>query len=286
MMKGILKSIALISVLAALIGCSQGNQSEKPLVLSTDIVEIAPDGNQLVTFTVKRSIDDVTSSCTIYNKESNQPIDGYTFSSTTEGTFTFFATNGSENSNEVVISVRENPLGNLQITLIPDGDTIYADNQERVSFRVMCNDEDVSSSSELYLVCPDSEYDTRLMEFIFSTDIIGIHNFYAVYFGATSEIVPIVATERPPQIVLCADKYSIIADGSDTATFTVTVNDEDVTESAEFYLIMSEEEEAIKLEANTFTSKIEGTFLIYASTPQGNSNTIEIVAETPAAPEE
>ena len=133
MMKGILKSIALISVLAALIGCSQGNQNVKPLVLSTNVVEIAPDGNQLVTFTVKRSIDDVTTSCTIYNKESNQPIDGYTFSSTTEGTFTFFATNGSENSNEVVISVRENPLGNLQITLIPDGDTIYADNQERVA---------------------------------------------------------------------------------------------------------------------------------------------------------
>jgi hypothetical protein len=64
MMKGILKSIALISVLAALIGRSQRNQNVKPLALSTDVVEIVPDGNQSVTFTVKTSIDDVTSSCT------------------------------------------------------------------------------------------------------------------------------------------------------------------------------------------------------------------------------
>ena len=56
MMKGILKSIALISVLTALIGCSQGNQSEKPHVLSTDIVDSAPGGNQSVTFTGKSSI--------------------------------------------------------------------------------------------------------------------------------------------------------------------------------------------------------------------------------------
>ena len=285
-MKALLKIFILISTLAVSVGCTTNNQNDKPIVLSTDFTEIEPDSDQKVTFTVKKSIENITSSCTIYNKESDQPLDSYTFSSSQEGDFTFYATDGTNVSNEVTITVRENPLENIEIFLIPDGDTIIADNQERVSFKVLCNEQDISSQSELYYVNNGSGYDTRLMEFIFATDIIGTHQFYAVYEGVSSELVSVYAKEIPPRIVLSADKYTILYDGADAATLSVTVNDEDATESAKFYLIISEGEEPVELESNIFTWKQEGTYQIYATVPQGNSNTIEITVQPPAPPAE
>lgn len=279
-MKMLLKILILAAAIVALPGCNKENKDQAPLILSTDVTWLDCNQNDIATFTVKQSTEDVTNSSKIFHVENDTPLNGNTFSSTVEGIYSFYAVRNGEKSNTATITVGKNPLDGMEITLIPDSDTIMADNQERVSFQVICNgEENVSSQSELYRVDSLSDHDIRLMEFVYSTDKPGIHEFYAIYQGIQSEKVKITATERPPQIVLSADTYIILADGESCATLSLKINEVDCTSEATYYLISEASGEPIELESNIFTSKVPGKFKIYASVSQGNSNTIEIEAQ-------
>ena len=74
------------------------------LELTADKTTITPDGSDVVTFTVMQDGIDVTSESTLYLiPEDGEPIaqDGFTFSTTTEGNYNFYATKGSVSSNTV-----------------------------------------------------------------------------------------------------------------------------------------------------------------------------------------
>lgn len=82
------------------------------LELTADKALISPDGSDVVTFTVMQDGIDVTSESTLYLiPEDGEPIaqDGFTFSTTTEGNYNFYATKGSVSSNTVAISAYNPP---------------------------------------------------------------------------------------------------------------------------------------------------------------------------------
>lgn len=83
------------------------------LELIADKTTITPDGSDVVTFTVMQDGIDVTSESTLYliPEDGGEPIaqDGFTFSTTTEGNYNFYATKGSVSSNTVAISAYNPP---------------------------------------------------------------------------------------------------------------------------------------------------------------------------------
>ena len=78
------------------------------LELIADKTTITPDGSDVVTFTVMQDGIDVTSESTLYliPEDGGEPIaqDGFTFSTTEEGSYKFYATKGSASSNTVTIN--------------------------------------------------------------------------------------------------------------------------------------------------------------------------------------
>lgn len=82
------------------------------LELIADKTTITPDGSDVVTFTVMQDGIDVTSESTLYLiPEDGEPIaqDGFTFSTTEEGSYKFYATKGSASSNTVTINAFDGP---------------------------------------------------------------------------------------------------------------------------------------------------------------------------------
>ena len=82
------------------------------LELIADKTTIAPDGSDIVTFTVMQDGIDVTSESTLYLiPEDGEPVaqDGFTFSTTEEGSYNFYATKGSASSNTVTINAFDGP---------------------------------------------------------------------------------------------------------------------------------------------------------------------------------
>lgn len=271
------RAFQIISAIIILLGltCCQDNQPQKPLILSSDVVEIAADGNSQVTFTVKRGIKDVTGQCTIYSQETQAPLEHYTFSTTTPNSYSFYAMCDSESSNIVNIVATDPSQQEMILELLPSADTLIADGIERVTFTTFCNEEDVTTGSELYIVQEDEPFDKRITDYTFSTSVIGSHHFYSIYKGIVSDTVKITALPIPPKIVISADTLTILADGISAATFTVMSDTTDVSNACEIFANDS------LINGNIFTTTVAGSYEIYARVNGYNSNTIIIEAVEP-----
>jgi len=117
----------------------------------------------------------------------------------------------------------------------------------------------------------------------FKTAVAGEYSFKAAYKGFTSETVTItaVAVEAPiPAVELSVDKSEIVADNSDTATFTVKVDGEDKSSEVKITVINYNSE----LEGNTFTTDVAGEFVFVANYEGVKSNEVKVVATAVEAP--
>ena len=116
----------------------------------------------------------------------------------------------------------------------------------------------------------------------FTTTEPGKYQFKAIYGQESSDVVEVTAKEVEKIITLEADKSEIIADDTDTVTFTVKVDGEVVTDNYEITNLNYN----IKLEGNTFTSDVTGEFKFQAMY-EGKwlSNEVAVVANAVPAPE-
>ena len=116
----------------------------------------------------------------------------------------------------------------------------------------------------------------------FTTTEPGKYQFKAIYGQESSDVVEVTAKEVEKIITLEADKSEIIADSTDTVTFTVKVDGEVVTDNYEITNLNYN----IKVEGNTFTSDVTGEFKFQAMY-EGKwlSNEVAVVANAVPAPE-
>ena len=165
------------------------------------------------------------------------------------------------------------------VELSADKAEIMADGQDAATFTVEVDGSNTTDG--VMIICLN---DNSVLEGnTFTTTTAGEYRFKASYKGFTSAEVKITAkaTEAPvPTVELTADKGEIVADNSDTVTFTVTVDGEDKSSEAKITIINYNSE----LESNTFTADVAGEFVFVANYEGVKSNEVKVVATAVEAP--
>ena len=166
-----------------------------------------------------------------------------------------------------------------QVELSADKAEIMADGQEVATFTVEVDGSNTTDG--VMIICLN---DNSVLEGdTFTTTTAGEYRFKASYKGFTSAEVKITAkaTAAPvPTVELTADKGEIVADNSDTVTFTVMVDGEDKSSEAKITIINYNSE----LESNTFTTDVAGEFVFVANYEGVESNEVKVVATAVEVP--
>ena len=167
------------------------------------------------------------------------------------------------------------------VELSADKSEILADGEDAVTFSIKVDGK--SASEGVQLICLN---DNSVLEgTTFKTATAGEYSFKAAYKGFTSDSVTITATavEVPvPSVVLKADKSEILADNTDTVTFTVEVDGEDKTADSKIKVINY----GTLLEGNSFTTDVAGEFVFEAEFDGTKSEQIIITATAVEKPVE
>lgn len=168
------------------------------------------------------------------------------------------------------------PAEEPKVVLHADRSKIEADGVQQINFVVFVNGE--IRTSECQVV--ELESNTTLEGYTFTTTVAGEYRFVAKYDKYSSEEVIVTATEpneEPdplPYVELTADKSSIVADGNDMVTFTVTADGVDVTAEAEIVYAV----DGGLIGGNTFTTTTAGTTTFKALYGEAESNEVTITA--------
>mgnify|MGYP000450043920 CR=1 FL=1 len=117
--------------------------------------------------------------------------------------------------------------GDKDLVLSASKSEITADGTDKVTFTVKYGEEDVTANASI----ADAATGEALSGSEFATETAGSYEFVASYDGKESNKVKVDAT-AVSGLVLSVDKESIVNDGEDTATFTVTFDGNDVTAQA------------------------------------------------------
>ena len=150
------------------------------------------------------------------------------------------------------------------ITLEADKSTIAADGVDFVTFTALVNGE--ANEGVQIVSLKNNEI---LKENKFSTTTPGEYKFKAIFGKDSSAEVKVTANAT---VLLSADKKSILADGVEVVTFTVTVDGEDKTsESVITNLVYN-----TALEGNTFSDNVAGEFTFRAKYKQWESNEVKV----------
>lgn len=168
----------------------------------------------------------------------------------------------------------DNENGGSQLTLSVDTPTIMANGTQTALFTVKLGEEDVTSKAAVF----DAATDISVGE-SFSTTTPGTYSFYAVYQGMKSVAVSVTAVPAK-ELILSVDRDYITADNTDAATFTVMLEDKDVTADSRICRL-----DGMCLVTNQFMTTEEGTFDFHATYEDGDltieSNTVTVMAEGP-----
>lgn len=162
----------------------------------------------------------------------------------------------------------------LPIVLECSKQTIKADGGDIIRFTVTQGVNNVTDKTEIYVEQYEgtTTINTTVLNattgYSFTTTNAGNYRVYAKKGDLTSTYVEFTAIQP---IILTVDKTSIIADGSDAATFTLMQNGVDVTTADGTVIYVGDE-----VITNTFTTTIMGTYIAYATRDGIRSNGIEI----------
>ena len=275
----------ILFALAALLGfvaCENepAVEVQQTLTLSADKVEIVADGEDVATFTVKNSNDEVVEA-TIYFEETNEALEGNTFKTKYTGEYKFYAKNGNSKSNTLTINAIEKgdtpePPAAKPLQLTADKKEINADGNDNVTFTVTYDGNAVEA--KVY----NAANDTALSGMTFSTTEAGDFRFYAKatiagYGALTSEEVVVKAKSTEPEeekpITIEASVNTIKANGIDSVMLIVTQDGANVTNKSTIYANGS------VVNGNKFATTTPGTYTIYATKGSVTSNEITITAE-------
>lgn len=165
--------------------------------------------------------------------------------------------------------------GEVNITLTGDKSEIVADGVDAVVFTALVNGE---AKSDIQII--SLKNNSLVKNNTFTTTEAGDYLFKAVYGNKSSDAFKVTATApEVPTLILEADKESILANGTDVVTFTVTLDGVDVT--AESTIMNGMFDEA--LEGATFSTDAIGEYQFYALYGEYESNTfvVEAYADQP-----
>ena len=178
---------------------------------------------------------------------------------------------------ETTEQTEDNKEYNVELTA--DKTAIVADGSDAATFTVKVDGK--ATTDDVMIICLN---DNSVLEGnTFTTTTGGEYRFKASYKGFTSDTLAITATptESPvPTVELSVDKGEIVADNTDTATFTVKVDGEDKSSEAKITVINYNSE----LESNSFATDVAGEFVFVANWDGVKSNEVKVVAtavETP-----
>ncbi|MDR2119978.1 MAG: Omp28-related outer membrane protein [Tannerella sp.] len=271
--------ILLPYVLAALCiwSCSDDDKTapspepEKPVVvkISANKTSIKANGRDSTVFTVTANDVEVVSDVFIIRKKETNGTDtvaGNHFAADEAGTYKFYASYGGVTSAEISIDAIA-----VVVALQADRETIKANGKDAARFTVTADGLDVTPSAVITLTGAQEAVLDRVS---FSAKAPSTYTFYATYDGVKSNEIRIEATELP--FLLAADRTSVTADASEKATFTVTLDEEDVTSDAVIFQKYDGTETA--LDASVFFTENYGTYTFYAAYDGKKSNEVEISA--------
>ena len=153
--------------------------------------------------------------------------------------------------------------------LTADIPEILANGTEKATFTVTYNGVDVTSQATI----TNTATGEALTGNTFSTTTPGTYTFAASYNNETSETVTIEALPTS-DLLLAVDKPSIINNGEDVATFTVTYQGNDVT--AQAVIVNMTSADRWDAGVNTFSSQSSGTYEFRASYDGKSSNSVTV----------
>lgn len=153
--------------------------------------------------------------------------------------------------------------------LTADIPEILANGTEKATFTVTYNGVDVTSQATI----TNTATGEALTGNTFSTTTPGTYTFAASYNNETSETVTIEALPTS-DLLLAVDKESIINNGEDVATFTVTYQGNDVT--AQAVIVNMTSADRWDAGVNTFSSQSSGTYEFRASYDGKSSNSVTV----------
>ena len=272
-------------------------EKDPVITLSVDKTVISADGKDIATFKVICNDEkDVTNDCRIIFSDSKKELGTTTFSTTEPNSYSFYAAYEDVVSNEISITAievedegeDENEDENEEQTEAPivlsaSTDTITADGKDIITFTVMQDTVDVTGSVKIFVnekLINSNKYKTyfsgsytvyaKKNDTIVSNEI----TFFAKEVGDDNN-----DEDEETTIELAASKTTIVADGNDKVTFTVTENGKDITSEATIFVGETE------LSLNVFTSTTAGTYTAYAMKDEVKSNEITITVEKVNEPE-
>lgn len=162
-------------------------------------------------------------------------------------------------------------------TLTADKSEILADGADKATFTATV---DGKESAEIMIIALKDN--SVLQSNTFSTTTPGTYQFKAVYGNESSDVIEITAKEVEKIITLEADKSEMIADNTETVTFTVKVDGVEVTDGYEITNLNYN----VTLESNTFTSDVAGEFKFQAKyEDKWLSNEVSITVNNVPVPE-
>ena len=154
--------------------------------LEVDKTEFTADGTDKVTFTVTVDGQDKTAESTIIELSSNTNLEGNTFTTTTEGVYTFVAEYGEQRSQQVAITAVANTPTQKSLTITTSKYRIASDGVDSATFTVLYGEEDVTATCEIR--------DTKgnvIEGGVFSSTTVGTYDIYALYNNQRSNTVSI-----------------------------------------------------------------------------------------------
>ena len=157
---------------------------EGDITLTASKTSIVGNGTDSVKFTVMQDGRDVTNECTIYV---NDTWHSSSFSSTTAGTYTVYATKGAKRSNTITITVTEYKPSSL--TLSASKTSLMANGTDSVTFTVKAD-----GSTTVTNLCDIYVNGAELNGTSFTTYNAGSYSVYAKFNGVTSNTVTLTAT--------------------------------------------------------------------------------------------
>ena len=265
--------LTALTLTAVLVSCGDDKQPDeiKDLVLTPSKTTVTADGADKVTFAVKYGETDVTASAEI--SVGGVKMTTAEFTATDAGEYKFKATYDGKTSNEVTVTATEAPAAALILSV--DKNSIIADNTDKAVFTVMQDGVDVTANSS---ICMTGDLGVCLASHEFLTDTEGEYEFYASLkddADTKSNTVKVTATAPPitGTLTIEVDKTLIGAAGEEAATFTVKLDEVDVTANAEIY------KDGVKIESNEFKSDVEGDYefdATYATLESENSVTVTV----------
>ena len=179
---------------------------------------------------------------------------------------------GCESNEEPAV---KEPVDEPKLTLTADGSEVFAG--ESVTFTAVLDGEDVTSSATFYR--STAAGNEQLVDNTFVTEHVGTYSFFAMHGGVKSNIVEVevIEPQTPGEPYVRASKSEIVADGNDAVTFTVFLDEEDITSQSYIcYEVGSNSYQVI--DGTSFTTTTAGDYRFFAVYNDVKSNTVDVKA--------